>query len=47
MHYLMWQDTDPKKPEERKVAEARRRFIGREPSEVLVKGGGVYWLGPI
>lgn len=50
MHYLMWSDPDPKKAEERKVAEARARFLerfGREPNEVLVKGAGLYWLGPI
>ena len=50
MYFLMWLDTDPKKSDERKMDEARARFrerFGTEPAEVLVKGVGLYWLGPI
>lgn len=50
MYFLMWLDTDPKKTEARKMEEARARYrekFGTEPAEVLVKGVGLYWLGPI
>ena len=50
MSFLMWQDIDPKKTDERKVAEARARYyerFGKEPTEVLAKAPGLWWLGPI
>ena len=50
MHYLMWQDTDPKKTDERKIDEARTRFVerfGYAPAEIIEKSPGLWWLGPI
>lgn len=49
-HYWGWSDPDPKKSDDRKVAEARARYrerFGREPSEVLERAPGVWWLGPV
>ena len=48
--YLMWQDLDPKKTDERKVAEARARYaerFGVEAAEAINKAPGLWWLGPI
>ena len=48
--YLMWQDLDPKKSDERKVTEATARYVERfgvAPTEVLQKANGLWWLGPI
>ncbi len=50
MTFLMWQDLDPKKTDARKVSEATARYVerfGAEPSEVLAKAPGLWWLGPI
>ncbi len=50
MRYLAWQDVDPKKPDDRKVAEATQRYVekfGAEPTEVIRKAPGLWWLGPI
>ena len=50
MKWLMWQDTDPKKPTERKVSEAQARFrdrFGYPPAETIEKAPGLWWLGPI
>ena len=50
MKWLMWQDLDPKKTDERKVAEARARYaerFGVEAAEVIAKAPGLWWLGPI
>ncbi len=48
--YLMWQDSDPKKTDERKVAEGIARYLekfGAQPAEVIRKADGLWWLGPI
>ncbi len=48
--YLMWADPDPKKPTERKIAEATARYLerfGTEPRETIERAPGVWWLGPI
>ena len=50
MHYLMWQDLDPKKPTERKLQEAQARYLekfGTRPAETIEKAPGLWWLGPI
>ena len=42
--------TIPKKPDARKVDEARARFVerfGYAPAEVLNKAPGLWWLGPV
>lgn len=48
--YLMWADPDPKKPTERKIAEATARYrdrFGAKPRETIERAPGVWWLGPI
>ena len=48
--FLMWADPDPKKSDDRKIAEATARYVerfGTAPAEVLTKAPGVWWLGPI
>ena len=48
--FLMWQDIDPKKTDERKIAEATARYVerfGAQPAEVIQKAPGLWWLGPI
>ena len=48
--YLMRQDLDPKKSDERKVAEGIATYVGKfgvAPTEVTQKAPGLWWLGPI
>ena len=50
MKWLMWQDLDPKKTDERKVVEGREAYrvrFGVEATEVVCKAPGLWWLGPI
>jgi len=50
MKWWGWFDDNPKKTDERKVAEARARYVERfgvEASEVICKASGLWWLGPI
>ena len=56
MTYFAWHDLDPKKSDERKVAEATARFVerfGAPPATVLTHAEraeiapGQLWLGPI
>jgi hypothetical protein len=50
MKWLMWQDTDPKKPTATKIREATARYLerfGTLPAETIEKAPGLFWLGPI